>query len=332
MIALSKWWSLAVFMPALLLAFCLSVEHVGLVQQAPPIAARPDLIAFARTHDGAHSICVLGLDGREPRILYSSKTEELGTPVVCTDQGFVVFASLDNRLYRVALDGTGYRFLTAFPKGDRWLAYDVSRDGRQMVVALCASGDEDGLYVVDTQSGQSTRLNSEDCFHPCFSPDGKRIAFESSRDGHYQIFAMDLAGQNRIKLSAHEQDTAYGARWSPDGTLVAFQDSNTDLLVANATTGKCRRVARLDAFSYAFSPDSRRVAYRSEGAICTAAADGGAAVTLAQAPLDVRIIAWSSDGKTVIFDQWATTPEDSALTRFIAVDVENKTERVLKQW
>lgn len=238
----------------------------------------------------------------------------------------------------MALDGTGYRVLASFPKGDRWLAFDVSRDGRQVVVSLCASNDgpdKDGLYLVDTQSGQTTQLSSEDCYAPSFSPDGKRVAFESAKEGCYQIHVMELAGKRRIRLCDKEDATAYRARWSPDGGKVAFRNSNDDLLVADAAGGRVERVAHMgkDNGSYAFSPQGDRLAYRSGDKVCAVPVVGGQSVTLGKAPLDVNVIEWSSDGKTVIFDQWAATPDGpDEIKSFKAIDVTDGTVRVLKEW
>jgi len=55
---------------------------------------------------------------------------------------------------------------------------------------------------------------------PQFSPDGKRIAFMSNRDGPWQIWVSDVDGSRARQVSFTE--SAGTPRWSPDGTSIAF--------------------------------------------------------------------------------------------------------------
>ena len=57
---------------------------------------------------------------------------------------------------------------------------------------------------------------------PHFSPDGKRIAFESDRLGYPEIWACDSDGSNCGQLTSL-RGTAGAARWSPDGHYIAFE-------------------------------------------------------------------------------------------------------------
>ena len=81
---------------------------------------------------------------------------------------------------------------------------DVSPDGTQVVFDLL--GD---IYIMPI-AGSGTRrpraLTSGPAFdmQPRFSPDGKRIAFASDRDGLWNIWTMDLGGQGREADLARE--------------------------------------------------------------------------------------------------------------------------------
>lgn len=57
--------------------------------------------------------------------------------------------------------------------------------------------------------------------HPRWSPDGKWIAFESARDGDYQIFLLPVDGGEPKKLT-NLSTGASQAVWSPDGKSIGF--------------------------------------------------------------------------------------------------------------
>jgi Tol biopolymer transport system component len=57
---------------------------------------------------------------------------------------------------------------------------------------------------------------------PNFSPDGKKIAFESDRLGYSDIWYCDNDGSDCTQLTSLH-GTAGTARWSPDGHYIAFE-------------------------------------------------------------------------------------------------------------
>jgi len=68
---------------------------------------------------------------------------------------------------------------------------------------------------------------------PMWSPDGKKIAFTTNRDGNYEIYLMNNDGTGLTNLSKHAaQDTS--PTWSPDGKKIAFvstRDGGSDVYV-----------------------------------------------------------------------------------------------------
>ena len=61
---------------------------------------------------------------------------------------------------------------------------------------------------------------------PAWSPDGKRIAFYSERDGNAEIYVMNADGTGVTRLTRHERGRRLPA-WSPDGRTISF-DSDRD--------------------------------------------------------------------------------------------------------
>ena len=72
---------------------------------------------------------------------------------------------------------------------------DVSPDGRRIVFDLL--GDLYTMPIGGTGTAPATRITSGPAFdmQPRFSPDGKRIAFTSDRDGLWNIWTMNADGQ-----------------------------------------------------------------------------------------------------------------------------------------
>jgi Tol biopolymer transport system component len=58
-------------------------------------------------------------------------------------------------------------------------------------------------------------------FEPAISPDGRRIAFASSRDGNAEIYVMNADGSEPRRLT-HDPHSDTAPSWSPDGRYLAF--------------------------------------------------------------------------------------------------------------
>ena len=58
---------------------------------------------------------------------------------------------------------------------------------------------------------------------PAVSPDGKQISFTSTRNGNYEIYIMDIDGNNVRRVTHHEERDDYSA-WHPDGRLLIVSE------------------------------------------------------------------------------------------------------------
>ena len=73
-----------------------------------------------------------------------------------------------------------------------------------------------------------------------------KIAFQSDRDGNYEIYVMDADGSNVQRLTQHAK-VNYQASWSPDGKRFAFdstRDSNWDIYVMDADGSNVQRLTQ----------------------------------------------------------------------------------------
>lgn len=141
----------------------------------------------------------------------------------------------DGHIYRMPWQGGASERITT-PKEPRrrfrHFLHGVSPDGRTLayVGTEVQGGDEWGrraLWLLDIGSGQE-RLVRDGCSPadgPEFSPDGRHLYFNSemasSRAGHAQLFALDLADGSLRQLTTDDRVNWF-AHPSPDGRRLAY--------------------------------------------------------------------------------------------------------------
>ncbi len=79
---------------------------------------------------------------------------------------------------------------------------------------------------------------------PSWAPDGRRLAFTSTRDGNEEIYVLDVETGGQTRLTAHS-GRDHDPSWSPDGTRLAFaseRDGNSEIYVMPATGGSEQRL------------------------------------------------------------------------------------------
>ena len=69
---------------------------------------------------------------------------------------------------------------------------------------------------------QACESGSISCGEACWSPDGRRVAFLSNRDGNVQLRVVSSAGGDATLIAAGDEGVASHPQWSPDGSRIAF--------------------------------------------------------------------------------------------------------------
>jgi Tol biopolymer transport system component len=139
---------------------------------------------------------------------------------------------------------------------------------------------------------------------PVWSPDGRRIAFVSRRDGK-ALYVMNADGSG-LRIVARVERLATPA-WSPDGRRIAFVSRRGDqysaLYVVNADGSGKRTVAGRGG-DPAWSPDGRSIAFERDAKLYLVNADGSGRRTLTRlgkAGRSRSSLAWSPNGRKLLF-------------------------------
>ena len=160
------------------------------------------------------------------------------------------------RLYSIALDGTGGRFLTGknaladgsilveahpdwSPEAERIVFTRYIVEGREAAAPKIWAVEPEGSNLVQLTHGPRPD------FLPAWSPDGTKIAFTREFRGSAEIFLMNADGSGVTQVThdraAHDQHPT----WSPDGRRIAYTshtESDQDLFVMNVDGSQPTRV------------------------------------------------------------------------------------------
>ncbi len=111
---------------------------------------------------------------------------------------------------------------------------EISPDGKQIVftrtwVDKAKDQYRSNLWIVDVDGARVRELTSgaRNDSSPVWSPDGKRIAFLSDRDGTNQLHVMWLDTREMAQLT-HLEQAPGNLKWSPDGRSIAFTSFTPD--------------------------------------------------------------------------------------------------------
>ena len=197
-------------------------SHPAMPPLVPPAAAVDDRIAFVSTRDGFMSIYVATSDS----IAFLTEGEN---PAWSWDGKRIAFDAErpdgKTTIRVINADGSGERDLglagdaPAWSRDDKRLAFVGEKGIHQSNV------DGSGLSLLVSNDFMATDHPNNTVYAGTWSPDGKRFAFARGDDwGPSEIYVANADGSNPHRLLgstvAIPQERP---RWSPDGSMIAFE-------------------------------------------------------------------------------------------------------------
>jgi len=234
--------SIMAYVPEMLLAPIGEPTTVPVIPTATNIPATPEETpAPTETEDPAvaFTATIAPTNTLPPVVEMTATPENTAIPIATLTgggTGQIAFASSRSgvpQIYLVNLDQTGLTPLTNMDEGACQPTW--SPDGSQIVfISPCLARGEffdntynnSSLYIMNADgSGQKplTTVPGSD-YEPDWSPDGKRIAFTSLRDGKKDIYVLTLETGAIVRLTTVNGDVQANSQpsWSPFGNQIVY--------------------------------------------------------------------------------------------------------------
>ena len=161
----------------------------------------------------------------------------------------------------------------------------LSPDGRRVAVGIAEQETQIWLYDFPRETLSRFTFEGDTNTNPTWTPDGKRIAFQSNKQGPPELFWQLADGSGGLERLVHGEQTQVPTSWSPDGQLLTFFEvdptTQRDIWVLqmgdpslrsgqapSASSAQVRKAqpflqTRFDESAARFSPDGRWLAYLS---------------------------------------------------------------------
>lgn len=215
-------------------------------------------------------------------------------------------------LYRMDRDGAGLVQLTRY--GSLSLSPTVAPDGR--IAFVTYKGGSPQIWGQRVVGGAFERLYPAAgtavglCNSPCFSPDGKRIAFvQGDRRGNSDIMVLDMA-TGRVRRLTDGFGINTEPTWNPSGTQIAFtsdREGGPQVYLMQDDGTSVRRLTTEGAYNAtpAWSPKGDMIAYvsRFEGRfdLFVYKLGEGKAYQITTGVGTSESPSWSPDGRGLVF-------------------------------
>ncbi|MBC7948035.1 MAG: PD40 domain-containing protein, partial [Chitinophagaceae bacterium] len=180
-----------------------------------------------------------------------------------------------------------------------------------------------GFYLFrDMEDSITQSMNTKPVyyFNPSWSPDGKKILFESTMNGESAIYSLSKDGKDLFQIT---RDPSGQPSWSPDGRSIVYYrniDGRLQLFINSATGGNERRLLTSQREDYGASWSKRGViAFMSNltkdhisHEIFTINSDGSKLKRITDSLFDCMNPGWSPDGLRLVYERSVWTSKTYA--------------------
>src|SRR5690606_11607449 len=133
---------------------------------------------------------------------------------------------------------------------------DLSPDGKRFLARKPTNTQED-LVIFDLDGGNPVDLMNDRHRERAarWSPDGRSIAFQSDREGKFQIWMVNADGSGIRKLTSTDAAAAVSPVFSPDGRQIVYSESHPEgyrPYLLDLGSGAAPRAVELNAENLSF--------------------------------------------------------------------------------
>ncbi|MBI1832574.1 MAG: PD40 domain-containing protein [Planctomycetes bacterium] len=292
-------------------------------------------IAFSSNRHGQYDVFIIPAQGGKPRRLTFDSADDHVTGW-SPDSKHILFMSGRSidlpfrvELFSVSIEGGPVKQISAFegrdgvynPTGD--LIAFVRGPGTWYRKGYKGSSNDD-IWICNADGSNNRRVTThlgQDSY-PMWSADGRHLYYVSDvAGGLANIVKQPIDPQSPaaqpVPVTHHKNDFVRRARMGASGELIAYE-CGTDIWIYSVKTNKSRKLnieVRADdksnpetvktfttgATEFAWSPNEKHVAFVVHGEIFLMSRDGGKAKRLTDHPGFDHGIAWSPDGRRLLF-------------------------------
>jgi TolB protein len=248
-----------------------SAAAAGLVTTDATAAPKLRIVFDRATGSSDYHVLSIKPSGDAERTINDDTTADDWGPDVAPNGRHLAFASRrdadgNNEIFTMRSDGTQVRQRTHTAEDyNEWP--DYSRDGKWIVFDGDRKGDDLEILKMHPDGSHLRQLthNNYDDYGAQFSPNGRKIAFSSERDGDYEVFTMRSNGHDQHQLT-HNPAADELPSWFPGGRAVVFnsdRDGDQEIFRIGAGGRHLRQLThnggRDDAADV--SPNGERIVY-----------------------------------------------------------------------